>query len=131
MWRKGVHFPRPGGYTLNQSAGRADTFARGPRGAGIDDVESTERMSREYTNYQKKVISRYYENREQIDAQKLAELVTNLYLATGKKREKLWESAEEAMRRLKVPESRIAHVVKTQDPAILAEVVNDLQAGRI
>ena len=86
---------------------------------------------REYTNYQRKVINRYYENRDQIDNQKLGELVTNLYLATGKKREKLWQSAEEAMRRLKVPESRIKHVVGTQDPAILAEVVNDLQAGRI
>lgn len=86
---------------------------------------------KEYTNYQKKVIQRYYDNREQIDAQKLAELVTNLYLANGKKREKLWQSAEEAMRRLKVPESRIAHVMKSAEPAILAEVVNDLQAGRI
>ena len=86
---------------------------------------------REYTNYQRKVINRYYENREQIDNQKLGEMVTNLYLAEGKKREKLWQSAEEAMRRLNVPESRIKHVIGTQDPAILAEVVNDLQAGRI
>jgi len=86
---------------------------------------------KDYTNYQKKVIQRYYDNRDQIDSQKLAELVTNLYLAEGKKRDKLWKSAEEAMRRLKVPESRIEHVVKTADPAILAEVVNDLQSGRI
>ena len=86
---------------------------------------------REYTNYQRKVINRYYENRDQIDNQKLGEMVTNLYLAEGKKREKLWQSAEEAMRRLNVPESRIKHVIGPQDPAILAEVVNDLQAGRI
>lgn len=86
---------------------------------------------RNYSNYQKKVIGRYYENRDQIDEQRLAELVTNLYLAEGKKRAKHWETAAETMRRLKVPESRIAHVLSSDDPAILAEVVNDLQAGRI
>ena len=86
---------------------------------------------REYSKYQQKVIGRYYENRDQIDQQKLGELVTNLYLAEGKKRQKFWETAEGVMRRLKVPETRIAHVVSSDDPAILAEVVNDLQAGRI
>jgi len=86
---------------------------------------------REYSQSQKKIIGRYYDNREQIDQQRLAELVTNLYLADGKKRAKLWETAEQAMLRLKVPESRVKHVVGTDDPAILAEVVNDLQAGRI
>ena len=86
---------------------------------------------KDYSDHQKKIIRRYYDNREQIDSQKLAELVTNLYLSEGKKREKLWKSAEDAMRRLKVPESRIAHVMQTGDPAVLAEVVNDLQAGRI
>ena len=86
---------------------------------------------KDYSDHQKKIIRRFYDNREQLDAQKLAELVTNLYLSEGKKREKLWKSAEDAMRRLKVPESRIAHVMQTGDPALLAEVVNDLQAGRI
>ena len=85
----------------------------------------------DYSNYQKKVISRYYENREQIDQQRLGELVTNLYLANGKKREKLWESAREIMLRLKVPETRVEHVMKSSDPAVLAEVVNDIQAGHI
>ncbi len=84
-----------------------------------------------YSNYQKKVIGRYYENRDQIDQQRLSELVTNLYLAEGKKRAKFWETAEEIMLRLKVPSTRVEHVVNTGDPAILAEVVNDLQAGRI
>ena len=88
-------------------------------------------MSREYSNYQKKVIGAYYDNREQIDGQRLSELVTNLFLAEGKKRAKFWETAADIMKRLKVPESRIAHVVKSDDPAILAEVVKDLEAGRI
>jgi len=91
-----------------------------------------EAMAKEYTNYQKKVISRFYDNREQIDNQRLSELVTNLYLAENKKqKDKLWKSAEEAMTRLKVPKTRIEHVMKSNDPAILAEVVNDLLSGKI
>lgn len=85
----------------------------------------------DYSNYQKKVINRYYDNREQIDGQRLEELVTNLFLAEGKKRQKFWETAAGLMERLGVPESRVAHVVGTDDPAMLAEVVNDIRAGRI
>lgn len=84
----------------------------------------------EYSDYQKRLIRRYYENREQIDFQRLSELVTKLYLAQGKKRAGLWKSARETMLRLNVPQSRVEHVVGTDDPAVLAELVNDLQAGR-
>lgn len=87
---------------------------------------------RDYSNYQKKVINRFYENRGQIDEQKLSELVTSLYLAdNAKKRAKMWEQAENIMSRLKVPKSRIKHVLETDDAAVLAAVVEDLQAGRI
>ncbi len=88
-------------------------------------------MPKEYSKYQQKVIKNYYDNREQIDAQRLSELVTNLYLATGKKREKFWKTAEDVMQRLKVPPSRIEHVIQSDDPVTLVEVVNDLQAGKI
>lgn len=87
---------------------------------------------REYTKYQQKVISRYYENREQIDEQRLSELVTSLYLATAdKQKTKLWKSVEETMTRMKLPTTRVAHVLEKQDPALLAEVVKDLQSGKI
>lgn len=87
---------------------------------------------RDYTPYQQKVISRFYENRDQLDDQKLGELVTNLYLATSaKKKEKLWASANEIMVRLKLPESRIKHVLESQDPAVLAAVVQELQSGKL
>ena len=86
---------------------------------------------REYTRYQQKAISRYYDNRDQLDSQRLSELVADLYLAEGKKRAKLWETAQELMGRLNVPPSRIEHVVKSADPTILAEVVKDIAAGKI
>ena len=86
---------------------------------------------RDYSPHQQKIIKRYYDNREQIDGQRLAELETELYLATGKKLEKLWTSAEETMRRMKVPESRITHVVSNRDPALVAEVVKDVESGKL
>lgn len=86
---------------------------------------------RDYSSYQKKVIQRYYDNRPALDEQRLAELATELYLANDKKKVKLWESAREVMERLGTPTSRIDHVVKTGDPALVAEVVKDVQAGKI
>ena len=50
---------------------------------------------REYSAYQKKLIKRYYENRDAIDTQRLQEIVTEIYLAQGgKKAERLWELAD-------------------------------------
>jgi hypothetical protein len=86
---------------------------------------------RNYTAYQQKVIQRYYDNREQMDEQRLAELVTNLYLAPPKKQTKLWESAEELMTRMLIPATRIAHVMKTKDAAVLAKVVEEIQKGTL
>lgn len=85
----------------------------------------------EYSEYQKKAIKRFYDNREDTDFRRLGEIATDLYLAAGKKTDRLWKQAAEIMTRLNVPKSRIEHVVKTANPAILAEVVNDLQKGLI
>jgi hypothetical protein len=81
-----------------------------------------------YTPYQKKVISRYYEHRPALMLQRLGELVAELYLAEGKKRDRLWKSAGEAMEKLSVPSSRIEHVLKQRDPAVLAVLVKELSA---
>ena len=86
---------------------------------------------RDHSPYQQKVIRRFYDNREMLDKQRLAELATELYLSEGKKLEKLWVGAEETMRRMKVPETRIAHVMAQRDPALVAEVVKDVEAGKI
>lgn len=88
-------------------------------------------MNRDYSAHQQKIIKRYYDNREQIDQQKLSELGTELYLASGKKLEKLWGTAEETMRRMKVPESRIGHIIAKRDPALVAEVVKDFETGKL
>ena len=84
---------------------------------------------REYTRHQQNIIKRYYDNREQIDSQRLSELCTNLYLASGKKQEKMWVTAQETMTRLGVKQSRIDHIMSSKDPAILAELVKDIERG--
>jgi hypothetical protein len=86
---------------------------------------------KDYSNYQKKIIKRYYDNRDDIDFVRLGEIATDLYLASGKKTERLWKQASELMARLNVPPTRLAHVMKTANPALLAEVVNDIQKGLI
>ena len=84
----------------------------------------------EYSNYQKKVISRYYENRDQIDRQRLEELVTNLYLASSAKQiAKHWETARGIMTRIGIPQQRIDHVIESQDATVLAAVVDELHRG--
>ena len=86
---------------------------------------------RDYSDYQRKVIKRYYDNREEGDEQRFAELVSNLYLAEGKKRAKLWEQAGTYLTRMRVPASRIDHILKQQDVALLAEIVTEAQKGTL
>ncbi|MEP3478692.1 MAG: hypothetical protein ABJZ55_05550 [Fuerstiella sp.] len=87
--------------------------------------------SRDYSPHQQKVIKRYYDNRDAIDDQRLAELVTNLYLSDGKKAEKMWGTAQQIMERMELPPTRIEHVIASKDPAVLAKVVEELQNGKL
>lgn len=81
----------------------------------------------DYTPYQQKIIKRYYNNQDAIQLQRLAELVTELYLAEGKKRQRTWQTAAAAMRKLGVTEARVAHLVAQDDPALVAQLVKELQ----
>ena len=84
----------------------------------------------DFTPYQQKIIKRYYDNQDTIQAQRLAELVSELYLTTGKKRQRAWEAVAAAMQKLGVPQSRIDHLLKQANPALLAEVVKELEARK-
>lgn len=80
----------------------------------------------DYSKHQQKIIKRYYENIDQIALQRLSELVADLYLAEGKKREKLWDSAAACMVKLKLPQARIDHQLAQRDPKLLASLVSEL-----
>ena len=79
-----------------------------------------------YSAHQQKIIKRYYENIDKVAWQRLSELVADLYLAEGKKREKLWTSAESFMQKLKVPQARIDLIVQKKDVEALAKLVKEL-----
>ncbi|MDO4628002.1 MAG: hypothetical protein Q4C70_02335 [Planctomycetia bacterium] len=80
----------------------------------------------DYTPYQQNIIKRYYDNYGDIGKQRLAELATELYLAEGKKLVNAWKRAEETMRKLKVPESRIKYIMEVKDPSLIAKLANEL-----
>ena len=81
---------------------------------------------KEYSQYQKSVISGYYNNLDTIMLGKLSELVTELYLAgTKAKKDRLWQRAQTAMIKLKVPPAIIDHIMEKQDVEILAKNLQD------
>lgn len=82
----------------------------------------------DHSKYQKKIIKNYYENQEGISLQRLSELVTELYLAEGKARARQWQYILAALEKLKIPQSRIDHLVKQDNPALLARLVEELMA---
>jgi hypothetical protein len=80
----------------------------------------------EFSQYQKAVISGYYDNLDIIMLQKLGELVSDLYLAdTQAKQNRLWQRAHKAMVKLKVPPAIIDHIMQKKDVEILAKNLQD------
>jgi len=84
---------------------------------------------REYTPYQQKVIRRYYQNFDAIQYQRLSELVTELYLAEGeKKQETLWKRAAAILQKSGLPASRLDHLLERRDPALLANLLKEWES---
>ena len=82
----------------------------------------------DYTRHQQGIIKRYYQNIDKVAWQRLSELVGELYLASGKKLEKLWASAVNFMKKLEVPQSRIDHILEKKDVESLAKLVKELMS---
>ncbi len=80
----------------------------------------------DYTPYQQGIIKRYYRHRGQIAWQRLSELVSELYLAEGKRRERLWQDAAKHMAAAGVPQARIDHILQQKDPQLLARLVKEM-----
>jgi hypothetical protein len=81
-------------------------------------------MARDFSPYQQKVIRNYYANREAIQGQSLADLVSDLYLAgTEKKKVALWARAEKLLAGLGVAEPVAQAIVAKRNLAALAQIV--------
>ncbi len=81
---------------------------------------------REYSAYQKDVISRYYQNIDKISLTKLQEMVSELYLAdSAKKKQRLWERVEKAIDKINVPPNIKQHILSKKDVTVLAKNLED------
>jgi hypothetical protein len=85
-------------------------------------------MEKSYTKHQQKIIKNYYENKDAISLQRLSELVTELYLAEGKGREKQWKYIVGVLEKIGLSKQRIEHLRKKDDPRLLAQLVEELLA---
>jgi len=75
----------------------------------------------DHSPHQKRIIDRYYRNRDSIMVSRLEEIVTELFLAeSDSKRNRLWDRAAKAMRNLKWKESVIEHILASRRPDVLA-----------
>ena len=83
-------------------------------------------MAKNYSKHQQKIIKNYYDNREAISLQRLSELVTELYMAEGKGRERQWKYIVSALEKLEVPSTRIQHLREKDSPELLAQLVQEL-----
>lgn len=78
------------------------------------------------TPYQDRIIKNYYRNLDAILVQRLGDLVTDLYLAEGRKRTQLWKRVDAAMSKLNVPESRRKHILQSDDASLVANLLKEL-----
>jgi hypothetical protein len=76
-----------------------------------------------YSRYQQSVIRNYYQNQENLSFQRVQELLTDLYLSEGKKREKVWESILANLAKLGVPADQIEHIKTQKKPELVAQLI--------
>ncbi|GAC1468358.1 MAG: hypothetical protein NVSMB9_10960 [Isosphaeraceae bacterium] len=81
----------------------------------------------DYSPHQQKIIKRYYRNFDSIKKQRLSELISELYLAEGKKRDRLWKSVTDLLSALEFPASRVTHLLDRKDPALLPGILQELE----
>jgi hypothetical protein len=85
---------------------------------------------REYNKAQERIINRYYEHRDTIMLDKLAEIVGEIYLCTDpKKKNTLWKSAYAALQKTGANAVRVQNVIAMRKVEELAKLVNELTLG--
>ncbi|MCO6458522.1 MAG: hypothetical protein J5I93_24720 [Pirellulaceae bacterium] len=80
----------------------------------------------EYSKYQRNIIKGYYDNREGIALQRVQELVTELYLSEGKKRERYWTQLRGHLEKLGLKPDQIDHLVQQDRPELVANLVKKM-----
>ena len=78
------------------------------------------------TPYQERIIRNYYRNQDSIMLQRLGEMISDLYLAEGKGRERLWERVGGVLKNLRVPPDRIDHLRGSDNPTLVANLLREM-----
>lgn len=78
---------------------------------------------------QRKIVGRYYEHLDTITITKLQELVSELYLAEGKSRERLWKRIDTALAKSQARAPAVRAVLESRDVEALARLVQELSRG--
>ena len=87
-------------------------------------------MAQERTKYQEGIIRRYYRNLDAVRAQRLQELVGDIFLATTEKRRTtLWAKAGEILTSTGMPAADVGAIVQARDIEALAAAVNERTQG--
>ncbi len=80
----------------------------------------------EYSKHQQRIIKNYYDNRDTISLQRAQELVTELYLSSGKKRQRHWESLAKHLKKLGVRQAQLDHLIEQDNPETVANLIKNL-----
>jgi hypothetical protein len=83
----------------------------------------------DFSPYQQKIIKRYYNNFDQIQHQRLSEMIGDIYLSEGKKLDRIWKNVGELLKKMEFPQSRIDHLLEKRDPKLLPGVLKELEKG--
>ncbi len=78
------------------------------------------------STYQDRVIKNYYQNQNVIMLQRLGDLVSDLYLAEGKAKDRLWKRIAALLKNLKIPENQIQHIIQSDNPLLVANLLKKL-----
>jgi hypothetical protein len=85
----------------------------------------------ELSNYQRKIVDRYYQHQDTIYSTKLAEIATEIALVTdAKKRDALWKRAREYLLKCGGDEATVAKVCDNRDMTLLGQAVTAVAAGK-
>ena len=87
-------------------------------------------MAKDLTRHQQKIVNRYYEHQDTIRAEKLSDLVADLWLCEDQaKATKLWGRAQVALMRAGCNAQQVANVVGKRDTEGLAKLVKQVDAA--
>ncbi|PHS17693.1 MAG: hypothetical protein COA78_02925 [Blastopirellula sp.] len=85
-------------------------------------------MAGNYSKHQQNIIKNYYDNKDAIAIQKLQENVTELYLASGKKRATVWKRIIGHLEKLNIKKDQIDHLVSKDDATLVATLLEKIMA---